>query len=176
MLLKGIDLAGSEEALDEGLWKHPLLDPETCGAAGLYLPVGPWPTTGDVYATQLLRFVGTLMRQDFTNLEKAFQVLFVRLGVPAEEIERRSKAVDEEFQTMKFKMLHRMRVAWGRRRAGENQPAPVLLPLPENLQDDPEGGPMDVKYPLLHVYNTEKECLDARDERASIINFKTIAS
>jgi hypothetical protein len=43
--LRGSDVHAMESILDAGLWDEPLLDPETCKTASLYLPVGPWASS-----------------------------------------------------------------------------------------------------------------------------------
>jgi len=39
----GSDVSEAESAVDEGLWRIRLFDPDTCGASSLFNPVGPWP-------------------------------------------------------------------------------------------------------------------------------------
>jgi hypothetical protein len=42
--LAGSDWMNGVGIIDRGLWEHTLCDPETAGAASLYVPLGPWAT------------------------------------------------------------------------------------------------------------------------------------
>lgn len=54
--------------VDKGLWDHPDMDPNTCETASLFFPIGPWASVAGengVEQTQLLKYAGSLIRQDF---------------------------------------------------------------------------------------------------------------
>lgn len=40
---RGSDVVQGQQLVDHGLWDHPGIDPESCGAISTFTPVGPWP-------------------------------------------------------------------------------------------------------------------------------------
>jgi hypothetical protein len=36
----------AQQFIDYGLWGHPEINPESCGAISTFTPVGPWPQSG----------------------------------------------------------------------------------------------------------------------------------
>ncbi|KIM23691.1 hypothetical protein M408DRAFT_251226 [Serendipita vermifera MAFF 305830] len=70
-----------EKVLDEGLWSNaPTLDPDTCKAASVYLPIGTWCKQGDPAQQEQLKHVGMLMRQNMIEGSKSTQAHFLRAG------------------------------------------------------------------------------------------------
>jgi hypothetical protein len=64
----------------------------------------------------------------------------------------------------------RFMMAWGRRRAAPNMPAPSLpAPPPKPVQEDAEE--KVVPYPHFVVYNTPEEALAASKRRKQTLNF-----
>lgn len=77
---------------------------------------------------------------------------------------------------MKPPLQLRVRLAWGRRRAAPDQPAPnlssntslhsahVTLPAQTAINDRQEGKedlfPLTLPYPLLYIYNTREEAIN----------------
>jgi hypothetical protein len=53
---QGIDAEGSEQAMDAGLWDHPLIDPMTVHVGGLFTPIGPWATCKSVQDDSFLQY------------------------------------------------------------------------------------------------------------------------
>lgn len=177
--LMGSDILGMEASLDEGIWGHELVDPETVQAASMFLPIGPWPRVPDPAKQQLLTFSGTLIRQDYTSAFYAVLPVYAKLGVPQEAVDEWKPKVEAELASSALHMWSRTRMAWGRRRAGPNEPAPPLpaiqIPEGENLEYTEQvtapgqGGPAPVvitssgetaespDYQFLHVYKTPEE-------------------
>ena len=99
-------------------------------------------------------------------MHRAIHPLLIRSGWSREVVNEWSEKVDEgevkatllqsecrcsttELSSLKDQMSFRVRVAWGRRRAAENEPAPIL-PL---IEEDPDEYPRP-KYPYFYVYDT----------------------
>ncbi|KAG8791092.1 hypothetical protein FRC16_000605 [Serendipita sp. 398] len=148
------DIYGMSKAMDEGLWEHPLMDPETCKTGSLYMPIGPWAEASNHIAAQQLKYVGALMRQDLMSAHRAGHAVMKRIGWPPETLAKWSSKADEQMMKTNPRTWIRMRYAWGRRRAGENQPAPALATPPGIHADDPE-----VPYPHFYVYGSKEESL-----------------
>lgn len=156
-ILSGSDVRTMEKVLQEGFWNNaPMLDPGTCKTAGVYLPIGPWCEQGDPAQQEQLKYVGMLLRHMFFETSKATQPSIIKAGWSKQESDRWAARMREECQhgTMGF----RMHLAWGRRRAGPNLPAPMLHTVPI----DDEG---KVKYPLFEVYDTPEEAAAAAELR-----------
>ncbi|PVG02071.1 S-adenosyl-L-methionine-dependent methyltransferase [Serendipita vermifera] len=156
----GSDIEGMDTALDAGLWSDALFDPDTCKTASLYLPIGPWATSQDPNLAQLLLFVGSLMRQDALGGMEAVKPLLTRIGWPAETVNKWQKNVAKDAAEMKNKPSMRVRLAWGRRRAGEGEPAPPLPPLlaVSNDPSDEEAlaAALRPPYPYFFVYDSQE--------------------
>ncbi|KAG8828601.1 hypothetical protein FRC17_007478, partial [Serendipita sp. 399] len=148
------DIYGMAKAMDEGLWDHSKMDPETCKTGSLYLPIGPWAEVSDPIASQQLKYVGALIRQDLMSVQRAGHAVMKRIGWPPETLNEWSRKADEQMMQTKPKIWFRIPYAWGRRRAGENQPAPPLPPLPDAQEDG-----VEVPYPHFYVYRTREEAL-----------------
>lgn len=58
-------------------------------------------------------------------------------------------------------------LAWGRRRAAPDQPAPPL-PKPESTEDDDDTV---IPYPHFYIYNTPEEALAEVEIRSKTLNF-----
>lgn len=151
-VLGGSDVHEMEKALDEGLWDSPLLDPATCKTASLYLLIGPWATGGNPSLDQYMNYVGSLMRQDIMSGHRAIHPLLIRTGWSKETVNEWSDKADKEMEDCNDKMSLRIRIAWGRRRAAEDQPAPSLPAQTE----DTEAQQRHI-YPYMFVYNTKEE-------------------
>jgi hypothetical protein len=88
----------SEEVLDNGPWDHELCDPDTTVVGGVYLPIGPW-AEGELIdskftisrligalgstpeETQMLKYAGILMRQNFLSVHRAYHPMLLKQGV-----------------------------------------------------------------------------------------------
>ena len=40
---RGADVWQAMQLIDHGLWDHPAMDPNSCGAMATFSPIGPWP-------------------------------------------------------------------------------------------------------------------------------------
>lgn len=165
-MVRSVIIGGSQidvmaQLLDtEGLWNQTtLLDPDTCKAASMYLPLGPWATSKNPIEAQYLHYVGSLMRQDIKSGHRAVHPLLIRTGWTQEVVNKWSAEADKELDSMKDKALLRIRIAWGRRRAEPDCPAP---PLPE-AELSTEGSL--AKYPFYYVYDTQEQTLNETKER-----------
>lgn len=183
--LKGSDILGMEKCLDEGVWDHELLDPETAQAGSLFLPIGPWVRVPDPAKSEQMKFVGTIIRHDYTSAFRAVIPVFGRLGVPPEVVEKWKPHVEEELSSTTLRMWSRTRMAWGRRRTGPGEPAPPLPEIPPKPKEDteepePESRPPSVTpvpisgellgstlrdYDWFHLYKTKEECVAAAKAR-----------
>lgn len=153
----GSDVATMVKVLDEGFWNEaPMLDPDTCKAASLYLPIGTWCKQGDLAQQEQLRSVGMLMRQNMIELSNSMQPGIIKAGWSKEITDQWTAGMREECQngTLGF----RLRLAWGRRRAGPNLTAPDL----QEITIDEESR---VEYPFYEVYNSLEEAAAAAEGR-----------
>lgn len=154
------DIDGMAKAMDEGLWLDGLMDPETCRTASLYLPVGPWAQGDSEIQTQQLGYIGTLMRQNLMGAFHACRTVMTDFGWDPEDLDRYLKLCDKELMNMNPKMWYRMRYAWGRRRAAENEPAPPLLSVPTPTPATTDARRI-FRYPHFYIYKTREESLAA---------------
>lgn len=154
-VLAGSSVMSMEKLLDEGLWNSaPALDPDTCKAADVYLPVGTWCKQGDPAQQEQLRSVGMLMRENMMELSRIVQPGFLQAGWSKEIVDQWATGMQDECQNGTIGL--RMRLAWGRRRAGPNLPAPDLHEVAVDNK---------VKYPFYEVYNTPGEAAVATETR-----------
>jgi len=122
--IAGADLETAEDLFDLGLWDHPLCDPATARSGGVDLPIGPWAKSKltqppksssgirsperlvmwvliplliaeDAGETQLLKYVGVLMLQNFLNVHRAFHSILLKHGMDQETLNEWSAHVDE---------------------------------------------------------------------------------
>ncbi|PVG04451.1 S-adenosyl-L-methionine-dependent methyltransferase [Serendipita vermifera] len=159
------DLFTMAEELQGGLWRDPLIDPETCGAGSLYLPIGPWASHPDVHQSQRLKLIGTLIRQDALNVATALRPLLLNAGYREETFNEWVKLIHEELNTTKRPLWVRFLLAWGRRRNDTDEPLPPLpdsVPPSDNSDNNEDGTPPPPPYPYLFTYNTEQEALQAQ--------------
>ncbi|CAG7852550.1 SubName: Full=Related to methyltransferase {ECO:0000313/EMBL:CCA71907.1} [Serendipita indica DSM 11827] len=148
------------ETLSLGLWNDELLDPETCGAADLFMPLDPNPLQN-----QRLHHIGTLMRQDFSSGHKAFHVPFQKVGISAETCNEWSGLADKDLNEMKKPLLVRFPCAWGRRRAGPGEAAPPL-PSSSSKADIKENLRSSLPpYPYFDVFQTKEQAKEAYERR-----------
>ncbi|CCA67105.1 hypothetical protein PIIN_00939 [Serendipita indica DSM 11827] len=150
------DIYGMSKAMDEGLWEDEIMDPETCRAASLHLPIGPWAQGESQMETQQLGYVGALIRQDLMSAHRAGHAVLKRLGWEPDRLDRWSELTDKQMMSLKPKTWLRMCYAWGRRRAAENEPAPPLSPIaPSTIA----GADPTLRYPHYYIYQTREESL-----------------
>ncbi|PVG04486.1 S-adenosyl-L-methionine-dependent methyltransferase [Serendipita vermifera] len=161
------DLFGAAEALDAGLWTSPLIDPETCKNASLYLPIGPWAKGESAAETQQLKWVGAIMRQDLKSAQRAGHAAMKKSNWPQETLDEWTKRSDEELDNMQPPLWMRMRLAWGRRRANIGEPAP---PLPALQAAEPRQNATFAPYPHYYVYDTREESVAEATIRNSTKN------
>ncbi|PVF94106.1 S-adenosyl-L-methionine-dependent methyltransferase [Serendipita vermifera] len=180
--LAGSCINRAGELIDWGLWEYPLIDPDTCSSGGFYLPIGPWaraPTTDD---TQMLHYAGTLMRQSFLNIHRAYHKVFFQHGMSQDVLNEWSHHIDDELTRQTQKIWVRFQFCWGRRRAADGLPAPPLPPRlarssptqspPSSPQEENASISSDIRdfrrapgyhYPAIEVFTTPEE---ARNDRA----------
>lgn len=152
------DIYGMSKAMDEGLWLDDIMDPETCRTSSLYLPIGPWVQGNSEVQTQQLGYIGALMRQDLMSAHRAGHAVMKRLGWDPAKLNKWSELADKQMMSMKPKTWIRMRYAWGRRRAAENEPAPPLPSVPKPTPAEAEAE-STLQYPHHYVYKTREESL-----------------
>ncbi|KAG8833991.1 hypothetical protein FRC17_009717 [Serendipita sp. 399] len=139
------------DVLSAGLWDDDLLDPATCQAADLCVPVGAWVTDADPAQNQRLKYIGTLMQHDFKNAHRATHPPLTKAGISAETLKEWSKWADEELTTLEKPMWFRFIYAWGRRRAKAGEPAPSLPKKRESVDYMPPP------YPYFTVFDTPEQ-------------------
>lgn len=61
---------------------------------------------------------------------------------------------------MKDQVSLRIRIAWGRRRVADNEPAPPLPTLTEPPVDGEFGHNSHTSFPYYYVYQTQEESLE----------------
>ncbi|PVF94113.1 hypothetical protein CPB86DRAFT_64242 [Serendipita vermifera] len=157
--IAGSDMIYHHKLIDLGLWNHPLCDPNTAGAASIYLPLGPWDTgmccieliddtsmsriDPDPVNTRKLQIVGTLMQQAFLTIHLAFHPIILKYGVERNTVEEWSLKTDYELRNFTHKMRVRYRCCWARRRSLDGPLAPSLpnhpgfSPLPSAISSLP---------------------------------------
>ncbi|KAG8814324.1 hypothetical protein FRC17_001199, partial [Serendipita sp. 399] len=158
--LNGCDTPGAEEAIDEGLWRMNLYDPDSCGASSVFLPVSPWPKMRDIAESEQVQYAGALIRKDIHSM-----------------LDQWITAADWELATQKYRAWVRWRVAWGRRkrrkgrdtssgrRGRGNSDSGATSPSPSSPSSDAQRS-----FPLHHqieVYNSREEALSAKEARLS---------
>ncbi|CAG7855173.1 SubName: Full=Uncharacterized protein {ECO:0000313/EMBL:CCA75402.1} [Serendipita indica DSM 11827] len=161
--LNGSDFTCAEDAVDEGLWRMHIFDPDTCGASSLYIPITPWPQMRDQALSQQLKYAGSLMRQDIYNALRATQPLFRKHGVSQAVIDQWVAAADYDLMAETFRAWVRFRIAWGRRRSStslSNSPPLASFPQDEKEKDT-------VPNHQVEVYQTLQESMIAKALRMS---------
>ncbi|PVF97655.1 S-adenosyl-L-methionine-dependent methyltransferase [Serendipita vermifera] len=169
----GADVRGLENCIDEGdMWDHPLIDPATIRVASVFTPMGPWAKSHDVEQSQRLAYAGSLIRQDFMRVHRAWHAILKKAGVPQEKLVQWSAWADEELEQLRFRMYARWRFHWGRRRLEDglsfNNPAPSATTNLPNITIS-RSGMMRRDVDVVQVYSTKQEAmaaLNARRERA----------
>lgn len=156
------DLTIMGDIIDEGFWADPLMDPETCRTASLYIPVGPWVEDRIPEQLQRLRYMGALMRQDVSNGVWTFHPLLKRAGFREETLKEWSTKADAEMANLTTRMWSRWMVTWGRRRSPDAGPAPGTTPV--NSKDEHFAAP----YPYLVCYSSRDEALAASMRRRQL--------
>ncbi|PVG04450.1 S-adenosyl-L-methionine-dependent methyltransferase [Serendipita vermifera] len=170
------DLFTMTDSLKVGLWKDPMLDPETCKAGDIYLPIGTWPkgvtyskvklqcnnnfvVDPDFNQSQKLKLIGTLIRQDVLSASAAIHPLLKNAGFTPETLNAWQEKVKEELMEKNTPMWLRFFLAWGRRRSEPGQPAPPLPAVPATpyVRSEEEGEATMPPYPYLFVYDTEEQ-------------------
>ncbi|KAG8834001.1 hypothetical protein FRC18_002742 [Serendipita sp. 400] len=157
----GSDLHGMESALDAGLWRDPLMDPETCRTGSLYIPIGSWASHEEAEAAQLLEYAGTLMRQDFIDAMKSLILLMVKAGWSKNDVEMWRGKLIEELTELKIHMAVRFRLAWGRRTPVPETRSTQGMPITGERPDSPSKD----NYPWFYVYDTEEAALEQAEAR-----------
>ncbi|PVG04205.1 S-adenosyl-L-methionine-dependent methyltransferase [Serendipita vermifera] len=158
----GSALKDMEQLIDQGLWwQTDSIDPDSCKTASLFMPIGTWLEGNDEEETHKLRWIGTLTRQDMISALTGAKPMLLKTGWPEETLNQWLGKLEEEGTKGTYGL--RVRIAWGRRRAGPNLPAPPLPVLPES---EPTGS--HAKGPLFtyEVYNSLQEALEKAALRA----------
>ncbi|KIM23714.1 hypothetical protein M408DRAFT_27671 [Serendipita vermifera MAFF 305830] len=151
-ILGGSDVKTAGEILDEGFWSNgSLLDPDTCKAASIFLPI-----EGDQLQRDRLKYIGMLLRQDFIGVTEAAQKIFLKVGWPKETVDLWIARMKDECANATSGM--RLRIAWGRRRAASGSPAP---PLPKVVLEDTSESIAMGGYPFYEEFDTEEQALAA---------------
>ncbi|KAG8805343.1 hypothetical protein FRC18_006734, partial [Serendipita sp. 400] len=133
----GSDLSGMESELDAGLWRDPLIDPETCKTGSLYLPVGTWASHEDPRVAPLLKYVGALIRQDFIGTMKSIVPLMVKVGWTKNDVETWRRNLIQDLTDLHVHTVLRVRLAWGRKRPISEGRSAEQAPDTEGKPDSP---------------------------------------
>ncbi|PVG00590.1 hypothetical protein CPB86DRAFT_180004 [Serendipita vermifera] len=108
------DSDDSPETLDKGLWQLEGYDPDTCGVASIFAPIGAW-TESDISEEALHYHVtGVLMRQDLKMFINSTEHLLVESGMASEQITEWKLKIRDELNNGDIKTWKRWRIAWGR--------------------------------------------------------------
>ncbi|KIM25817.1 hypothetical protein M408DRAFT_204621 [Serendipita vermifera MAFF 305830] len=174
--ISGACLTRTDEVNDLGLWDAPLCDPETACSGGIDLPIGPWPRGGDLGETQLLQYVGILMRQNLSSIHRAYHGIMLKAGMDQATLDEWSNNVEKELRDLNPRMWLRFRFMMARRRAGENLPAPPLPTVQtpdlstsaaQELEDAETRRRTRVQYPAMDIYHTREENMARMRQRRS---------
>ncbi|PVG02067.1 hypothetical protein CPB86DRAFT_811956 [Serendipita vermifera] len=163
----GSDVEGMENAMDAGLWSDPILDPETCKAASLYLPIGR-----NIDSAQNLLSIGSLMTQNILNGLETAKPAFKRVGWPDATIDIWSTHV----YNGKIKFNNKCKILTyniHRMCGGEIQafisspPLPALITTTRDpLTEERPSSNIRPHYPYFFVYDSQEVSL----EQAAIRN------
>ncbi|KIM19455.1 hypothetical protein M408DRAFT_83534, partial [Serendipita vermifera MAFF 305830] len=116
--------------------------------------LGPWPADIKNNAqAQVVRYAGSLMRQDVMSVQKAGHAVIKRLGYSEETLSEWSKKADEEIMDGNKRMWFRMRLAWGQRRSEQRS---LATPVPSSTND---ASSLETVYPYYYIYTTQEESL-----------------
>ncbi|CCA71910.1 hypothetical protein PIIN_05845 [Serendipita indica DSM 11827] len=176
------DLFAMSSMLSLGLWDDPLLDPETCGAGDLFMPIGPWATDPNPLQNQRLSHVGTLIRQDLSNGHRALHAPLRKVGISAETCNEWSELADkgialnspsailhlnvhEEMNEMKKPLFLRFACAWGRRRAAPGKPAPPLPPVSPSTEREDDLPSSLPPYPFFDLFESKEQAKESYERR-----------
>ncbi|KAG8814263.1 hypothetical protein FRC17_001235 [Serendipita sp. 399] len=157
----GSDISAMEAALDAGLWKDPSIDSTTCRTGSLYLPIGQWASHEDPVVSQLFKYVGALMRQDFIGGAKSIVPLMTKVGWRREVVETWERNLIQELTELKTHPVFRVRLAWGRRKP---VPARSVTQQIHSMVGMHESFPM-IPYPWFYLYDSEEAALKQAEER-----------
>ncbi|PVG04206.1 S-adenosyl-L-methionine-dependent methyltransferase [Serendipita vermifera] len=154
--LNGSALQEMERLIDRGLWwQSDIIDPESCQTASLVMPIGPWLEGRDEEETQRLKWVGTLIRQDMISALCGGKPMLLKTGWPQETLDDWTGRLEEECKNGTYGL--RVRLCWGRRRAGPNSPAPPLPVLSEAHLNSIRSSRPVFTY---EVYNSQEEAFE----------------
>ncbi|KIM25768.1 hypothetical protein M408DRAFT_203865 [Serendipita vermifera MAFF 305830] len=160
--VNGSDVLGADKVLDKGLWEQPLL--HGCEAAGVYIPIGPWPKSTDSAEAQRLEFGGILLRQNLRAVLRSCQTLMRKAGIPQDLLDEWVQKCDEELDTLKIHSWLQLRMFWGQRKptsTTSTQEASTGTSSTEvNFQ--PSNW---VPHRQVHLYHSAEECENARKMR-----------
>lgn len=174
--ISGACLTRTDEVDDLGLWDAPLCDPETACSGGVDLPIGPWPQGKDLSETQLLQYVGVLVRQNLLSIHRAYHSIMLKNGMDQATLDEWSSNVEKELRDLNPRMWLRFRFMMARRRAGEGLPAPPLPTAPtpdpltstaQELEDAEQRRRPQVRYPAMDIYYTREENMARMRQRRS---------
>ncbi|CCA72734.1 hypothetical protein PIIN_06672 [Serendipita indica DSM 11827] len=152
----GVDPQLFEREIDKGLWKHELLDPLSCAAALITVPIGPWPTSPDTKEAAQLRKVGEYWRDNFLIVHHHWERLHEASGRSRSEWELTVRKVDEELHETRHRVAIHMRAVWGRARGFNPSPSTVQRPLP--LESSPGI------FQVLSIHHSEDEWVRMGEE------------
>ncbi|PVF95009.1 S-adenosyl-L-methionine-dependent methyltransferase [Serendipita vermifera] len=155
------------EALDRGLWDHPLLT--NCGAASMFNPVGPWATSTDPEEAQRLQFAGILIRQNHKAVTRAFQTLLKKMGVAQDTILEWIALADKDMDELKVHSWIRLCLLWGIRRPLDQDQGQATTEVisEENPTQNQRSNWQSSR--TIHVYHTQEESMAARKRRLETI-------
>lgn len=176
-VMAGSGMPRSREIIELGLWDSDLCDPVTASAGCVFFPVGPWARGKDLAETQMLQYVGVLMRQVFLNIHRAYHGILRKHGVPQATLDQWSKLVDIELNQSIRKLWVRFMYCCARRRSPDGGPAPPLpVPSPP-VNNDPsqtrEGRPSgeEIVYPEKEIYTSPEQARAKREQRLATMGF-----
>lgn len=134
----GLDEFAMRATLEEGLWDNTQLD--ECGAAEVLVPIGGWVQATDPVVERNLRKAGRLMGQNLEHIQHSHHHMLQNLGFPTGLSREWKKIAAAEINDPNRKTLLDVRVLWGRRRAGDDLPAPPL-PIPSTGSEEGDRTP-----------------------------------
>ncbi|PVF94981.1 S-adenosyl-L-methionine-dependent methyltransferase [Serendipita vermifera] len=160
----GADVRGLENCIDEGhMWDHPLIDPNTIRVAHTFTPMGPWAKSRDFEQSQRLLYAGSLMRQDYGKIHRAWHAILKNVGFPQDKLNQWSAWADEELEQLRFRMYAHWRLHWGRRRLENGLSFSNADPSTMNLPSTKisRSGAMKRDVNINQTHSTREEALAA---------------
>ncbi|CAG7852994.1 SubName: Full=Uncharacterized protein {ECO:0000313/EMBL:CCA72732.1} [Serendipita indica DSM 11827] len=157
----GIDAQSFEREIDNGLWNHELLDPSSCAAALITVPIGPWPASPDAEEARRLQKLGEYWRDNALIVHRHWERLHEVSGRSRAEWKLTVRNVDEEVRQTRHRVAMRMRAIWGQARGVHS---PLSTPSWPPTPSKPHGS-----FQIVSIHHSEDEWARMAQEHQATI-------